>query len=97
MQESTRLPDQGKTISYNNLSFSVNYLPTIGNTKTKNFVVWVFLLTMYWAVTRYSVIIIPSTGCEKDPILPTARRFYFLGCFPSFGVDRSDDVINSNL
>ncbi|HQD10060.1 MAG TPA: carboxypeptidase-like regulatory domain-containing protein, partial [Flavihumibacter sp.] len=33
--------DQGRTPSFNNLSISVNYLPTIGKKDSKTFVVWV--------------------------------------------------------
>jgi vitamin B12 transporter len=37
-------------------------------------------------------------AARKEPILPTAPDdFSFLGCFISFGVDRTEDVINSNL
>jgi vitamin B12 transporter len=92
-----QIADQGKTISYNNLSFSVNYLPTIGNTKTKNFVVWVFSVNNVLGSNQVFGYNYSYNGLRKDPVLPTARRFYFLGCFLSFGVDRSDDVINSNL
>jgi len=89
--------DQGKTIPYNNLSFSVNYLPTIGNAKTKNFIVWVFSVNNVLGTNQVYGYNYSYNGLRKDPILPTARRFYFVGCFLSFGVDRSDDVINSNL
>ncbi|OQP50954.1 TonB-dependent receptor [Niastella yeongjuensis] len=92
-----QIADQGKTISYNNLSFSVNYLPTIGNTKSKNFIVWVFSVNNVLGSNQVFGYNYSFNGLRKDPILPTARRFYFLGCFLSFGVDRSDDVINSNL
>jgi len=33
----------------------------------------------------------------KQPIEPPAKRFYFIGCFLSWGVDRTDDAINNNL
>jgi hypothetical protein len=33
----------------------------------------------------------------KQPITLPARRFYFIGCFLSWGVDRSQDAINNNL
>jgi hypothetical protein len=92
-----QITDQGKTISYNNLSFSVNYLPTIGNPKTKNFVVWVFSVNNVLGSDQVYGYNYSYNGLRKDPILPTARRFYFVGCFLSFGVDRSDDAINNNL
>jgi outer membrane receptor for ferrienterochelin and colicin len=92
-----QIAEQGKTIAYNNLSFSVNYLPTIGNPKAKKFVVWVFSVNNVLGSDQVFGYNYSYNGLRKDPILPTARRFYFLGCFLSFGVDRSDDVINSNL
>lgn len=91
------IADQGKTISYNNLSFSVNYLPSIGNAKAKKFVVWVFSVNNVLGSDQVFGYNYSYNGLRKDPILPTARRFYFLGCFLSFGVDRSEDVINNNL
>ncbi|WP_207511875.1 TonB-dependent receptor [Longitalea luteola] len=92
-----QIADQGKTIAYNNLSISVNYLPTIGNTKARKFVVWVFSVNNVLGSDQVFGYNYSYNGLRKDPILPTARRFFFLGCFLSFGVDRSDDVINSNL
>ena len=92
-----QISDQGKTIEYNSLSFSVNYLPTIGNPKAKKFVVWVFSINNVLGNDQVFGYNYSYNGLRKDPVLPTARRFFFLGCFLSFGVDRSDDVINSNL
>lgn len=92
-----QIADEGKTIAYNNLSFSINYLPNIGNTKAKKFAVWVFSVNNVLGSDQVFGYNYSYNGLRKDPILPTARRFYFVGCFLSFGVDRSDDVINSNL
>jgi len=36
-------------------------------------------------------------GIRKEAIVPTSRMFVFLGAFISFGVDRSDEVINNGL
>jgi vitamin B12 transporter len=92
-----QIADQGKTIAYNNLSFSVNYLPNIGNAKAKKFTVWVFSINNILGSDQVFGYNYSYNGLRKEPILPTARRFFFLGCFMSFGVDRSDDVINDNL
>jgi hypothetical protein len=91
------IAEQGKTIAYNSLSFSVNYLPNIGNPKAKRFAVWVFSVNNVLGSDQVFGYNYSYNGLRKDPILPTSRRFFFLGCFLSFGVDRSDDVINSNL
>jgi hypothetical protein len=91
------IADQGKTISYNSLSLSVNYLPDIGKPNAKRFVVWVLSVTNVLGnniVYNYNY---SYNGLRKEAVVPPARRFIFVGCFISFGVDRSDDVINSNL
>jgi hypothetical protein len=36
-------------------------------------------------------------GLNKEPIGPPAKRFYFIGAFFSWGVDRTQDAINNNL
>jgi hypothetical protein len=36
-------------------------------------------------------------GTTKQPVTPPAARFYFVGCFLSWGVDRTQDAINNNL
>ncbi|MBC7903604.1 MAG: carboxypeptidase-like regulatory domain-containing protein [Gemmatimonadaceae bacterium] len=90
------IADQGKTIAYNSLSISINYLPTIGKT-TKNFVVWVFSINNVLGSNQVFNYNYSANGLRKEAVVPTAKRFIFLGCFLSFGVDRSDDVINSNL
>lgn len=92
-----QIAEQGKTIAYNNLSFSVNYLPNIGNPKAKRFAVWVLSVSNVLGSDQVFGYNYSYNGLRKDPILPTSRRFIFVGCFLSFGVDRSDDVINSNL
>lgn len=92
-----QVTDQGKTIAYNNLSFSVNYLPNIGSKSAKKFTVWVFSINNVLGSDQVFGYNYSYNGLRKDPILPTARRFFFLGCFLSFGVDRSEDVINNNL
>ena len=37
------------------------------------------------------------SGDSKQAITPPAKRFYFIGAFLSWGVDRSQDAINNNL
>jgi vitamin B12 transporter len=36
-------------------------------------------------------------GMRKEAIVPPSKIFVFVGAFISFGVDRSQDVINMNL
>lgn len=91
------IAEQGKTIAYHSMSFSVNYLPNVGDQTAKRFIVWVFSINNVIGNSQVFGYNYSANGSRKDPILPTARRFIFLGCFMSFGVDRSEDVINSNL
>jgi hypothetical protein len=79
------------------MSFSVNYLPNIGNQTAKKFVVWVFSINNVIGNNQVFGYNYSADGTRKEAIVPTAKRFFFLGCFLSFGVDRTDDVINSNL
>lgn len=89
--------DQGKTINFNSLSFSVNYLPNIGKTGATKFTVFVFSVTNVLGSKQVYGYNYSYNGMRKESVNPPANRFLFLGCFLSFGVDRSDDVINSNL
>src|SRR5579859_2873399 len=91
------LAEQGKTKDYNSLNLSAEYVPSIGNTKAKTFVVLfasVSNVLGYNSVYGYNF---SYSGLYKQPITPPAKRFYFIGCFLSWGVDRSQDAINNNL
>ena len=91
------LAEQGKTKDYNSLNLSAEWVPTIGNPKAKTFVVLfasVSNVLGYHSVYGYNF---SYSGQYKQPITPPANRFYFIGCFLSWGVDRSDDAINNNL
>jgi vitamin B12 transporter len=89
--------DRGTTINYNSCSFSVNYLPTIGKKDTKNFAVWVLGVNNVFGQTQVYTYNYSSDGTRKEPVGPTSRRFAFIGCFLSFGTDRTQDAINNNL
>ncbi|HEY0680318.1 MAG TPA: carboxypeptidase-like regulatory domain-containing protein [Chitinophagaceae bacterium] len=92
-----KIADQGRTIPYNSLSFSVNYLPDIGKTDAKRFTVFVFSVTNVLNSKQVFGYNYSYNGLVKEAVVPPARQFFFIGCFLSFGVDRSQDVINSNL
>ncbi|AXY76198.1 TonB-dependent receptor [Paraflavitalea soli] len=91
------IAEQGKTIPYHSMSFSVNYLPNIGKQGAKRFAVWVFSVNNVIGNNQVFGYNFSADGTRKEAVGPTAKRFFFLGCFLSFGVDRTDDVINSNL
>ena len=91
------IADQGKTKDYNNLGVSVYYVPQAGNTHAKTNVVLFGSVTNalgYNAVYGYNY---SYNGSYKEPITPPAKRFYFIGAFFSWGVNRSEDAINNNL
>jgi hypothetical protein len=89
--------DRGETINYNSCSFSVNYLPTIGKKDTKNFAVWVLGINNVFGQTQVFTYNYSNDGKIKTPVGPASRRFAFIGCFLSFGTDRTQDAINNNL
>ncbi len=89
--------DMGTTINYNSCSFSVNYLPTIGKTDTKNFAVWVFGINNVFGQKQVFNYNYSADGSRKEPVLPPSKRFVFIGCFLSFGTDRTQEAINNNL
>ncbi|MBS1604769.1 MAG: TonB-dependent receptor [Bacteroidetes bacterium] len=89
--------ETGKTKDYNSLNFSCEYVPTVGNAKARTFVVLfasVSNVLGYNSVYGYNF---SYSGQYKQEINPPAKRFYFIGCFLSWGVDRSQDAINNNL
>jgi len=91
------LAESGKTKDYNSLNFSAEYVPTVGNPKARTFVVLfasVSNVLGYNSVYGYNF---SYSGQYKQAITPPANRFYFIGCFLSWGVDRSQDAINNNL
>ena len=91
------IADRGTTKSFHNLGFSVNYVPSLGKANPKLF--WVLVASVtnvlgYDFVYGYNY---SFNGMNREPIGPPAKRFYFIGAFFSWGVDRTQDAINNNL
>lgn len=89
--------DAGRTINYNNLGFSLNYLPKIGKKDPKSFVVWVLSISNVLGQTQVFNYNYGPVNDRREAIGPTSKRFVFIGCFISFGVDNTENVINNNL
>lgn len=89
--------EEGKTINYNSLSFSMNYLPNIGKTNKKTFIVWVLSLTNVLGQEQIFSYNFSSLNNNKVAVIPPSKRFLYIGCFLSFGIDRTQDAINNNL
>jgi hypothetical protein len=92
-----RIADQGKTSSFKNLGFSVNYVPFAGNLKAKTHFVLVGNVNNVLGNTQVSGYHYSYSGAVKQPIVPPATRSFMIGVFLSWGVDRTEDVINNNL
>jgi len=91
------IKEEGKTINYNSLSFSMNYLPNIGKTNKKTFIVWVLSLTNVLGQEQIFNYNFSSLNNNKVAVIPPSKRFLYIGCFLSFGIDRSQEAINNNL
>lgn len=89
--------DAGKTINYNSASFSVNYLPSIGKKDPKAFVVWVLGINNVLGQKQVFNYNYNNDGSRKEAVTPPSKRFIYIGCFLSFGIDRTQDAINNNL
>ena len=79
------------------MSFSVNYLPGIGKQNAKTFAVWVLGVTNVLGQKQVYTYNYSSNGDRKEAVTPPSKRFVFIGCFLSFGIDRTQDAINNNL
>lgn len=87
------IADQGKTIDYNALGFSLNYLQSMG----KAYAVWVASITNVLNNNQVFGYNYSHDGARKESITTAAPRFFFIGLFLSWGVDRRQDAINNNL
>lgn len=87
------IADRGKTIDYHSLGFSMNYLASMG----KAYGVFVLSVTNVFNQNQVFGYNYSHDGTRKEAITPAAPRFIFLGLFLSWGVDRRQDAINSNL
>lgn len=91
------IADEGTTKSFNSLGFSVNYLPSLGKQNARTFIVLFASVNNVLGADQVYGYNYSYNGSIKDAIRPPAKRFYFIGCFLSWGVDRSQDAINNNL
>ncbi len=87
------IADQGKTIDYNSLGFSMNYLTSIG----KAYGVFVASVTNVLNSKQIYGYNYSHNGLNKVAVTPAAPQFFFVGLFLSWGVDRRQDAINNNL
>jgi len=91
------IADEGRTINYNSLGFSLNYLPSLGKPNKKAFIVWILSVTNVLGQKQVFSYNYSTLNDRKVPVTPAYKRFVFIGCFMSFGIDRTQDAINNNL
>jgi hypothetical protein len=92
-----KFTDKGTTPDYHNVSFSLNYIPSIGQQNPKAFVVYVVSVSNIFGIKQTYGYQYSYNGLRKEPIIPTTRFFIYIGAFFSFGIDRTRDAINNNL
>lgn len=92
-----KINDQGRTIPFNSLSFSVNYLPNVFDQGANKFTVLVLSITNVLGQNQVFGYNYSINGLRREAITPVNKTFVYVGAFISFGVDRSQEVINSNL
>ena len=91
------IADQGITKDYHSLSLSVNYLPNVFKKGAAQHTVFVFSITNVLGSNQVFGYNYSDNGLRKQAIEPSTRTFIYLGAFISFGIDRTQDIINSNL
>lgn len=92
-----QMKEQGLTKNYNDVSFSINYIPSIGKKDTKSFTVFVFQVTNILGFNNVYTYNFSANGKNKVAVTAPAKRFLFIGCFISLGIDRTEDAINNHL
>jgi hypothetical protein len=92
-----KFTDKGLVPHYHNVSFSLNYIPSIGKENAKGFVVYVLSVNNIFNIKQTYGYQYSYNGAKREAIVPPSRMFVFMGVFLSFGIDRSQDAINSNL
>lgn len=92
-----KITDQGKVPPYHNVSFSLNYIPSIGKQNARSFAVYVLSVNNIFNIRQTFGYEYSYNGLRKQPIVPTSRMFVYIGAFFSFGIDRTQDAINNNL
>lgn len=92
-----KFTDKGTIQDYHNLSFALNYLPFIGKKNPKSYGVYVLQVSNILNFKQVYGYQYSYNGHRKEQIVPPSRIFIFLGAFISFGVDRSDEIINNAL
>nr|WP_287424197.1 hypothetical protein [Candidatus Brachybacter algidus] len=79
-----KFSDRGVIPDYHNVSFSLNYLPSIGKKDAKSFAVYVFQISNVFNIKQTYGYNYSYNGYRKEAIVPTQGMFVFIGAFISF-------------
>jgi hypothetical protein len=88
-----KFTDGGEVPNYHNISFAVNYLPSIGK-QTNNFAVYVLSISNIFGIKQVYGYQYSYNSARKEQIIPPSRIFVYIGAFFSFGIDRSQETID---
>lgn len=90
--------DQGTTRAYHSFNLSGAYMFNLFKKwKNKDFSGIGFGVNNIFGSKQVYGYQYSYNGLHKTPVLPTADRTYYIGIFMSFGIDRTDEFIDSNL
>ena len=88
-----KFTDRGMVPDYHNVSFAINYLPSIGK-QTNNFAVYVLSISNIFGIKQVYGYQYSYNALRKEQIVPPSRMFVYIGAFFSFGIDRSQGTID---
>lgn len=91
------LTHQEKTSDYNNLDFSIDYLPDFAKKNKKMTVMFVATVKNILGLQQLYTYNYSYNGSYKQPVWPISKQQYFIGVFFNFGKDRSQEIINENM
>lgn len=92
-----RIRREGVAKDFHDLSLSFNYLPQLGKRNAKSFSVLVLSINNVPGFKNVYSYQFSADGSTKQAVLPPARRFFFIGYFISFGIDRTKEAMDNAL
>ncbi len=88
--------NEGTVKDFSALNLSINYLPNLGKKNAKSFPVFVLSVNNVLNTKNIYGYNFASNG-QSSALSPPVNTFVFIGVFISFGIDRTQDAINSTL
>lgn len=88
--------NEGTVKDFSALNLSINYLPNLGKKNSKSFPVFVLSVNNVLNTKNIYGYNFASNG-QSSALRPPVNTFVFVGVFISFGIDRTQDAINSTL